>query len=315
MINRLAIKVANIPISIVSDNVSVENINFGGVYKKFAFNAKETEINIHAHYNKLPGISLKNGNLIVGMKDIWRLYSSDKKWIFVIDPVSPKKRVVYGIDYVGCKLKLLSRRPIYIASSSRRIAIFNHHFTDGDVYVNFSAPVKPTLPNPLEMPLSELLTMAWLSRRQGLLFHGCGVMDNGRGYLFLGFSGHGKSTMASLWRKESIVLDDDRIILRKRRGRFWMFAAPWYGRDVGTAKAVLLDRIFFIRHGLRNRAYRENNSDALLLLLNYSYRPLWDKEGIEQNIELCTQLAYKLPCYILDFIPNRRVVEYIRDLK
>ncbi|MFH1338747.1 MAG: hypothetical protein ABIH40_02755 [Candidatus Omnitrophota bacterium] len=315
MINRLAIRVADIPLSIISNSVSIENINFAGAYKKFAFNGKKTEINIRAHYDKPPEISLEDKNLVIGMKGIWRLYDTDKKRIFVIEPVSPERRIAYGIDYVGCKLKFLSRRPIHIASSSRRIAVFDRSFADGDVYVDFLAAVSPPMPDPLEMPLSELLTMAWLSGRQGLLFHGCGVMDKGRGYLFLGFSGHGKSTMADIWRKKSVVLDDDRIVLRKRKGRFWMFAAPWYGRDVGTAKAVLLDKIFFIRHGLRNRAYRGSNSNALLLLLNYSYRPLWDKQGIEQNIGLCAQLAYKLPCYILDFIPDERAVEYVRNLK
>ena len=40
-----------------------------------------------------------------------------------------------------------------------------------------------------------------------------------RGFLFAANSTHGKSTTARLWRDQATVLNDDRIVLRRREGR------------------------------------------------------------------------------------------------
>ena len=55
---------------------------------------------------------------------------------------------------------------------------------------------------------------------QGLEVHAVGIVDEiGRGHLFLGHSGAGKSTTARLWleQPEIRILSDDRIVLRRQR--------------------------------------------------------------------------------------------------
>src|SRR5262249_20236905 len=69
--------------------------------------------------------------------------------------------------------------------------------------------------DPLEYPLDELLVIHYLARERGLEVHACGVRDaDGRGYLFAGQSGAGKSTIARLWLGEpaATILSDDRVI-------------------------------------------------------------------------------------------------------
>ena len=71
---------------------------------------------------------------------------------------------------------------------------------------------------PLEYPLDELLLQGLLARGRGAEIHACGIADgSGRGLLFVGQSGAGKTTMARLWEGERgiTVLSDDRIILRR----------------------------------------------------------------------------------------------------
>src|SRR5580700_955964 len=105
---------------------------------------------------------------------------------------------------------------------------------------------------PLEYPLDELLMIHRLSRGEGVEVHAVGISDeNGRGHLFLGHSGAGKSTTARLWldRPGVRILSDDRIILRARDGRIWMYGTPWHG-DAGIASpdSALLTGIYLLAH-------------------------------------------------------------------
>ena len=71
--------------------------------------------------------------------------------------------------------------------------------------------------DPLGFPLAELLLNQRLARAGGVEFHGCGIRTpEGRGLLFVGHSGDGKTTTAKLWdgRPGVTILSDDRIIVR-----------------------------------------------------------------------------------------------------
>ena len=69
-----------------------------------------------------------------------------------------------------------------------------------------------------------------LSLGKGILLHACGIDDDGSGYLFLGNSTDGKSTMAKLWfENHAKVLNDDRIVVKEKDGEFWMYGTPWHG--------------------------------------------------------------------------------------
>jgi len=75
--------------------------------------------------------------------------------------------------------------------------------------------------DPLGFPLAELLINQRLARAGGVEFHGCGIRTGeGRGLLFVGHSGDGKTTTARLWdgRPGITILSDDRIIVRSEEG-------------------------------------------------------------------------------------------------
>jgi len=319
MSSRMIIRIANISVSItiISNYVPIESINFGKTYEKFISKKSKPEIALRIHYGKLPKLSLKGKKPVRGIKKIWELYHINKKQVFIFTP-NYQKKYFFSVDYIGFNQRLYSRKPICPAPSLYQIAVLNSDFTKGDIYVKTPDASARLLPNPLGTHLTEIMIMSWLSNRQGLLFHGCGIMDAKRGYLFLGFSGHGKTTMANLWSDESVILHDDRIIVRKIKDKFWMFTAPWgrkEGRKAETGKGVLLNKIFFIRHGSRNRVYPQKQSNSLFMLLHYSYIPVWIKDGGEKNVGFCAQLVQKIPCFLLDFYPDRKTVNYIRNLK
>jgi hypothetical protein len=167
--------------------------------------------------------------------------------------------------------------------------------------------------DPLQYPLAEVLMVCLLARGRGLMMHACGIDDGGRGFLFAGNSTHGKTTLARLWRDQATVLNDDRIVLRQREGRFWMYGTPWHGDYSGvSAQGVPLEKVFFLRHAKGNQARQVGKLTAASMLLARSVPPLWDADGMGFTLDFLAQLAEAVPCYELGFAPDERAVEYVR---
>ena len=71
------------------------------------------------------------------------------------------------------------------------------------------------------------------SGKQTALFHSSVIGYRGRGYMFLGKSGTGKSTHSGLWLKYidgTELLNDDNPVVRFIDGQPWVFGSPWSGK-------------------------------------------------------------------------------------
>ena len=174
-------------------------------------------------------------------------------------------------------------------------------------------PVKPICP--LEYPLDELLMIHRLACGEGVETHAVGIVDDaGRGHLFLGHSGAGKSTTARLWRSESNahVLSDDRIILRARDGRIWMYGTPWHG-DAGIASpgCAPLSRIYLLEHSSKTELVGLAPGRAAAELFARSFVPHHSPEGLQFTLRFLDRVAREIPCSIFRFLPDRSAVEAI----
>jgi hypothetical protein len=84
----------------------------------------------------------------------------------------------------------------------------------------------------LDYPLDEVIVAHLLGRGRGVELHGCGIIDrDGRGQLFVGQSGAGKTTTARVWLSEGHyeIVSDDRVIVRHVDGEWRMYGTPWHG--------------------------------------------------------------------------------------
>jgi len=327
----MTITIAGIPVSIVSP-WPLNRRAFKQVHQKTLFSRKP-KVNIYLHFG-FPKMSLKNKNYVIGIKNILDIYQSNGKYIFVFKAMSnrrkyfPFKLLGYNRKDVPGLLnpeKIIKRwpRPNKIFLKSNRIAIFSSDFREGSIYTEFSSSVKlfnsnsnfSVLFGPSVDPLYEMLISNLLSLNQGLLFHGCGIMDKRKGYLFIGYSSSGKSTMAKLWQGEATVLSDELIAVRKINNHFFAFAIPWLGTSgiTHTDKGVRLRKIFFLHHGQRNRVLKYSTKKAFLGFLSHSSCPVWNREAVEGILESCAELAQRLPCFSLYFVPDKRVLGLIRS--
>lgn len=244
---------------------------------------------LRVHHGYIPKMNIKERAFDSG--STWAFYRSEGKYVLQNDSLES-------------------------ASPPDKLVILEPNFKSGDIYILRDEFNQNLLPDPLGYPLNQVLMIILLSLRKGVLLHSCGIDDRGCGYLFLGNSGHGKSTMAGLWSENhATVLSDDRIILREKDGELWMYGTPWHGdfKEL-SLKGLPIRKIFFLRHSEKNSAVSRKGAGAVSMLLARSFPPLWDQDGMDYTLGLLDLMASKLPCYDLNFLPNERIIDFVRNI-
>lgn len=165
-----------------------------------------------------------------------------------------------------------------LGSLPDKLVILESDFESGNIYIKNDEFTKNLRPNPLGYPLDQVLMIILLSLDRGVMFHACGIDDGGHGYLFLGNSSHGKSTIAKLWSQDRTILNDDRIVVREKGRRFWMYGTPWHGDYAKiSAQGLPIHKIFFLHHGENNLAVPKDERKAVSMLLTRCFPPFGTK--------------------------------------
>lgn len=169
--------------------------------------------------------------------------------------------------------------------------------------------------------LQVLLINYFALDSKGIFVHGIGIKDlDGKGLLFAGKSGCGKTTTARLWHKHSkaMVLNDDRIIVRKLKNKFFIYGSPWHGEfsDYLASKidSAPLKRLFFIYHSSKNVARRISEKAAFNSLYPAIFPTFWDKKNLEKIVSFCQDLIKGVSCYSLGFLNNKRVIDFVKGV-
>lgn len=287
-LKRYNIVVGGIGISFIFDqSLSGNKIKY---YKNEFVAQNRTEVKLNIHHGNIPENTQKE--LVFDSKINWALYYHDGEYILQ-----------------DCSSES--------SSPPCKVIVLMPDFKSGEIYLSNEEFYQNPPFDLLKHPLIEILMIILLSFDKGVLLHACGVIDdNGHGYLFPGNSTHGKSTIANLWFENgATVLNDDRIIVREKDGQFWMYGTPWHGdfREV-SPKGMPIRRIFFLRHGEKNSVVPRKNAEAVSMLLTRSFSPLWDKNGMDYTLGLLDRMASKLPCYELNFLPDKKIIDFVRNL-
>ena len=196
----------------------------------------------------------------------------------------------------------------------QRTLFFPHPLKHADLYF---ADNCTRFIDPYFGPTIELLLMHYLAQEKGVTLHGCGIVLEDKGILFLGESGAGKSTLARMWDQENGVdiLSDDRVIVRKQGSQFRVYGTPWHGEATfGSPREAKLERIFFLKHGQKNSLKEMKGIDPLSHLLTCSFPPLWDSQAMEFILEFFSHLATKVPCQELSFRPEKSVLALVKKI-
>lgn len=138
--------------------------------------------------------------------------------------------------------------------------------------------------------------------------HSSTVLYKGKGYMFLGKSGTGKSTHSQSWLRNfggCELMNDDNPIMRVIGGRVMVYGSPWSGKTscykqlcapVGAMVALVQAK--------HNKIARLGNVKAFANVFSAASTLLCHKDSFEAILETMLRIAGIVPVYELENLPD-----------
>lgn len=149
-----------------------------------------------------------------------------------------------------------------------------------------------------------------------LFLHASQVAYGGKGILFSGRSGIGKSTQAGLWKKyrNAEIMCNDRSLIRKTEGIWHTYGYPLDGSEpVGSGDIHELGCIVLLEQGHENEAHRMRPAKAVSCLMPQVVMDGWNGEARMKAMELIIDLLEDIPVYRLTCTPGIEAVETLEE--
>jgi hypothetical protein len=165
-------------------------------------------------------------------------------------------------------------------------------------------------------PTDQVLLARILAGRDACSIHAGGVVLDGKGLLFAGSTGIGKSTMVTMLQDQAQILCDDRMIIRKWKDGFRIHGT-WSHGDVPIVSpdSAPLRGIFFLEKAKLNRLIPiENKQEIVNRLLACLIQPLTSAGWWDKSLTLVHGLALEIPCYRLQFDKRGGVVPILTSI-
>lgn len=142
----------------------------------------------------------------------------------------------------------------------------------------------------------------------GMMLHASAVALDGKGYLFSGPSGVGKSTHTQLWCRafpEAKLFNDDKPALRLIEDRWYAYGTPWSGKHgININMKVPVAGICFLRRGETNEIRRLTEGEAMKRVIAQTLRRFGKAEGLDRMLTLVDRLVRDIPIYELACTPD-----------
>jgi hypothetical protein len=294
---RKQLQVAGVALSIRSHDL-LWGFESDSNYHSFRMGAPDVDVHVDVHWH-YPDVG-DLGEAVFAARDVpgrfppnWCLYRSDLgTWSLQVNAAA-------------------------YAVFRRRLAVFEPGFRRGNVYVELTRRDLDAYPYPLSAPLDRVLFVNIVAQGLGLMLHACGVVRNGKGYIFAGPSNAGKTTLSRIWAEasEATILGDECLILRKQGGQFWVHGTPWVGEaNLYSPLGAPVEGVFFIRHSQQNSLEPIPPNRAAELLLSQSILTPYDSFAVQSGLDLCLDFISQIPAYDFGFVPDVSAVRLIQNV-
>lgn len=155
-----------------------------------------------------------------------------------------------------------------------------------------------------------MISYAFASATAGtLLVHASVVVSDGRGYLFLGKSGTGKSTHSRLWLEHipgSRLLNDDNPVVRVEDGVTRVYGSPWSGKTpCYINRSADVGAFVRLEQAPHNVITRLGTLQSFAALLSSSSTMKWDKSVYDGVCNTITDVVQSVPIYKMECLPDR----------
>jgi len=280
----------------VKTDLPITDQTFDSKFLSFETNTPlEENIVIHHRFSETPqDITIDPENRIY-FRPPWAIYSAGKQWIYQWINAEPPFHNYF--------------RTVITDREHSFLDIYN----DKEIEKKF---LKGGLTSLTLFPTDQILLGRLLAYRNGCILHSLGISLDNRGYLFVGHSSAGKSTMAGIMKKDAIILCDDRNIIRKKDNDH-ILSGTWSHGDVTdvSGKSVPLKAILFLEKSDINQIDPvPSEQDAFNRLLACLIRPLETRDWWDKSLDFLTHLSQQVPCWNLKFNKTGQVSDLIKGM-
>lgn len=166
--------------------------------------------------------------------------------------------------------------------------------------------------NPLAYPLGPLIMYHLTLLNNAIMIHSSGVTKQGKGRVFTGVSGKGKTTMARLWfEKGAQVLNDDRLMIVKSDTGYRIHNTPMFYAD--KPRSATLTAIYIIYHNPENKIERLQGAEAASAVMANLIQHGYAANVVQKHLRFVGEMIAKIPIYRLGVLPTTDVVSFIEN--
>ena len=142
-----------------------------------------------------------------------------------------------------------------------------------------------------------------------VLFHAAVVSHQGKGYMFLGPSGTGKSTHARLWLKyiegTELVNDDNPVVRISDEGHIKVYGSPWSGKTPCYRNVNYpIGAIVLLSQAPYNKIQRMGGIHAYASLMESISGKRWDSRIADGLHQTQNALVMNVPMWHLECLPD-----------
>ena len=115
-----------------------------------------------------------------------------------------------------------------------------------------------------------------------------------------------------IFRLHARILNDDRMIVRKENGRFYLYGTPWYGElSLVAPDWVPLKAILFLNQAKENKVEKTGGLEAFKRFFGCTIKALVTERWAKNTLNICQNLSREVPCYHLYFDKTEGVISTI----
>ena len=230
------------------------------------------------------------------------------KMVTAVDEIPP---FYYGYTFEG--------KTIYEYLMTRQVRagyfVMNEDYTEGEYYPCPRMGGKTTM---FQVNTSLMIQYTFATAGLGtLLLHASVTRYQGRGNLFFGVSGTGKSTHSRLWHEfvpESDLMNDDNPVIRVEDGQYMVYGSPWSGKTLCYRNVVApVNALVRLEQYPENVIVRLHSLQAYASLIAAVSTIRWNHDVMSLLIPTIERVAMNVPCYLFKCRPDEDAVRVCKE--
>ena len=153
-------------------------------------------------------------------------------------------------------------------------------------------------------------------QRHMIQLHSSLISTNGRGLMFLGPSGIGKTTQAELWNKyrDALIINGDIVFVQETEDAFLGWGTPWHGSSPYCENtSVPVHAMIVLKQAPENSIRELMGFEKVSEVSNSVFYPRWLENGMELCLETLDHLLSKIPVYELSCRPDEDAVRLVEE--